>query len=83
MKTFVVGNKGQVTLSDGVMRHLGVIPGDRIVVAELPGGRVVLQAAATAGDISDIFGCLKMPGGPSLSIEDIAALAADGWAGKR
>jgi bifunctional DNA-binding transcriptional regulator/antitoxin component of YhaV-PrlF toxin-antitoxin module len=80
MKTFVVGTKGQITLNKSVMRHLGVLPGEKVILEKLPGGRVVLQAAATAGNA---FGFLKKARGPSLSVEEIGALAAEGWAGKR
>jgi hypothetical protein len=80
MKTFVVGTKGQVTPSKSVMRHLGVLPGEKVIVEKLLGGRVVLQAAATTGNA---FGLLKKAGGPSLSVEEIEALSAGGWAGKR
>ena len=56
--------------------------GREIVVAELPSGRLVMSARPT-GKISDVFGLLKKKDGPSLSIEDINRIAAEGWAGKR
>jgi AbrB family looped-hinge helix DNA binding protein len=83
MTTLTVTAKGQVTLSKNLLKHLGVRPGEKVVVAKLPGGRVEVRAARPKGKISDVFGLLKKKNGPSLSIEDINRIAARGWAGKR
>ncbi|MEA2898555.1 MAG: hypothetical protein QOJ84_4170 [Bradyrhizobium sp.] len=83
MSTLTVTGKGRVTLRKGLLKHLGVRPGEKIAVAKLPGGRIELRAARPAGKISDVFGLLKKNDGPSLSIEDINRIAAEGWAGKR
>jgi hypothetical protein len=72
-----------VTLRKDVLAHLGVRPGDKIVVETRPDGRIEMKAARPTGRISDVFGCLKRPDGPSLSIEEITAAAARGWAGDR
>jgi AbrB family looped-hinge helix DNA binding protein len=82
MSTLTVTAKGQVTLPKNLLKHLGVRPGEKIAVAKLPGGRLVVSARLT-GKISDVFGLLKKKDGPSLSIEDINRIAAEGWAGKR
>lgn len=82
MTTLTVTAKGQVTLRKDLLAHLGVQPGDRITVAKLPDGRIVAKAARPAGRISDVFGLLRRDHGPSLSIEEINQIAADGWAGK-
>jgi AbrB family looped-hinge helix DNA binding protein len=83
MATLTVTAKGQVTLRKEVLRHLGVRPGDRISVELLPGGRVEAKAARPKGRISDVFDFFKRKDGPSLSIEAINEIAAEGWAGKR
>jgi AbrB family looped-hinge helix DNA binding protein len=83
MSTLTVTAKGQVTLRKDVLAHLGVRPGDKIVVETRPDGRIEMKAARPTGRISDVFGCLKRPDGPSLSIEEITAAAARGWAGDR
>jgi len=83
MNTLIVTAKGQVTLPKYLLKHLGVRPGEKIAVVKLPGGRVELRATRPAGKISDVFGLLKKKDGPSLSIEEINRIAADGWAGKR
>jgi len=75
--------KGQVTLRKDVLAHLGIRPGDKIVVDKLPDGRIEVKAARTEGRISDVFGFLKRENGPVLSIDDMNVIAADGWAGKR
>jgi AbrB family looped-hinge helix DNA binding protein len=83
MSTLTVTAKGQITLPKNLLKHLGVRPGEKIAVARLPGGRIEIKAARPAGKISDVFGLLKKKDGPSLSIEDINRIAAEGWAGKR
>jgi AbrB family looped-hinge helix DNA binding protein len=83
MSTLTVTAKGQVTLRKDVLKHLGVHPGEKITVEKLPDGRVVVKAAQQTGRISDVFNLLQKPGGPSLSIEEMTEIAAQGWAGKR
>lgn len=83
MSTLTVTAKGQVTLRKDILKHLGVHPGEKIVVDKLPGGRVEVKAARPTGKISDVFDFLKREGGPSLSIEEMNTVAARGWAGKR
>jgi AbrB family looped-hinge helix DNA binding protein len=82
MSTLTVTAKGQVTLHKDLLQHLGVRPGDRIVVARLPDGRIEVKAARPAGAISDVFNFLKRKKGVSLSIEEIGKVAARGWAMK-
>jgi antitoxin PrlF len=79
--TLKVTAKGQVTLRKELLDHLGVRPGDRIVVDFLPSGRAEVRAAKPKGKIDSFIGCLHLPDGPSLSIDEINEIAADGWAG--
>jgi AbrB family looped-hinge helix DNA binding protein len=83
MGTLTVTAKGQVTLRKDILKHLGVHPGEKITVDKLPDGRIEVKAAGQTGKISDVFNFLKNENGPSLSIEEINAIAAEGWAGKR
>jgi AbrB family looped-hinge helix DNA binding protein len=83
MSTLTVTAKGQITLRKDILKHLGVHPGEKIVVDKLPDGRIEMKAARPIGKISDIFNIWKREGGPSLSIEEINEIAARGWAGKR
>lgn len=83
MNALKVTAKGQVTLRKDLLAHLGVQPGEKIVVDKRPDGRIEMKAARPAGKISDVFGIFKRRGGPSLSIDEINDIAARGWAGKR
>jgi AbrB family looped-hinge helix DNA binding protein len=84
MGTLTVTTKGQVTLRKDLLEHLGVHPGEKIVVEKLPDGRIEVKAAKPAGKISDLFGRLKdKKKGRALSIEEMNEVIAHGWAGKR
>jgi AbrB family looped-hinge helix DNA binding protein len=86
MSKLTVTAKGQVTLRKDVLEHLGVRPGEKVSVEKLPDGRIEVRAARPTGKISDAFDFLKRKdgrGGPSLSIEEMNKIIADGWAGKR
>ena len=83
MITLTVTAKGQVTLRNNALRHLGVCPGEKITVTKLPHGRIELRAVRPTGKISDALGFLKKKNGPSLSIEEMNKIAARGWAGRR
>jgi bifunctional DNA-binding transcriptional regulator/antitoxin component of YhaV-PrlF toxin-antitoxin module len=83
MTTLTVTAKGQVTLRKDLLAHLGVRPGEKIIVEALPDGRIQARAAQRRGQISDVFDTLKRPAGPSLSIEEINRISADGWANRR
>jgi bifunctional DNA-binding transcriptional regulator/antitoxin component of YhaV-PrlF toxin-antitoxin module len=83
MTRLKVTAKGQVTLRADLLRHMGVAPGERIVVDKLPGGRIAVAAERPSASIAEAFGMLERKGGPVLSIEEIGAIAAEGWAGKR
>jgi bifunctional DNA-binding transcriptional regulator/antitoxin component of YhaV-PrlF toxin-antitoxin module len=50
--------KGQVTLRQAVLDHLGVKPGEKVGVWLLPDGRVELAPASTGHDLSSLRGAL-------------------------
>ena len=83
MITLTVTTKGQVTLRKDLLEHLGVHPGEKITVDKLPDGRIEVRTAWPTGKISDAFDFLKKKDGPSLSIEEMNKIAAQGWTGKR
>ncbi len=66
--TLKVTAKGQVTLRKEVLDHLGVAPGDQIVVDFLPAGRAEVRAARSPASIDDFLGCLRRPGTPHLAL---------------
>jgi len=84
MSTLTVSAKGQVTLPKKVLEHLGVRPGEKIIMDKLQNGRIEVKAARPAGKISDLFGSLKAKRkGRSLSVEEMNEVIARGGAGKR
>jgi antitoxin PrlF len=82
MDAFTVTVKGEVTLKKAHLQHLGIRPGEKIEIDELPGGELRIRAFRRTGKISDAFGMLRREGRKSLSIEDMNAIAAKGWAGE-
>lgn len=81
--TLKVTAKGQVTLRRELLEHLGVAPGDKVVVEFLPSGRAEVRAARSLTTIDDFIGCLEKPGTSPLSINEMNEIIAEAWAGKR
>jgi antitoxin PrlF len=82
MVTLTVTSKSQVTLKKDLLRHLGVESGQKIEVIELPGGRIEVRAARSAGSIDGFIGLLAGKKGKVASLEELDAAAAKGWAGE-
>lgn len=80
MTKLTITAKGQVTLKQELLKHLGVSPGEKIEADKLPDRRIIVSAAVQDGTISDFIGCLSQRGGPRLGIEEINEIAARGWA---
>jgi len=66
-----VTSKGQVTLRQAVLDHLGVKAGDRVGVSLLPDGRVELIPAKSAHDIAGLRGMLRRPGQRAVPLEEM------------
>jgi bifunctional DNA-binding transcriptional regulator/antitoxin component of YhaV-PrlF toxin-antitoxin module len=81
MTILKVTAKRQITLKKDMLEHLGVRPGDGLVVEKSADGRIEVKAAKEK--ISDAFGMLKRKNGPKLTVEQMNEVIADGWAGKR
>ena len=79
MTTLTITAKGQVNLTQSLLRHLGVGQGQKIEVEKLPEGRVVVKAARQEGAISDFIGCLSRQDTRSLTIDEINDIAAQCW----
>jgi antitoxin PrlF len=79
--TFTLTAAGQLTLSEEVLRHLGVVPGQTVEVDLLPDGRVEVRAKPT-GSFEAFFGCAVLPGTKPLSIDVINQITAGSWAGR-
>jgi bifunctional DNA-binding transcriptional regulator/antitoxin component of YhaV-PrlF toxin-antitoxin module len=82
MNSLKVTAKGQVTLRKDILKHLGVAPGEKIIVDKLPDGLLQVKAAPSGG-ISSVFNLLRKKGAPKLTVEQIKQLTARSWAGKR
>lgn len=82
MTTLTITSKGQVTLRQELLRHLGVEPGQKISVEMLPDGRAIIQAIHRGRDIDQVFGILKSRNTRNivLSLEEIDEIAHKGWA---
>ena len=83
MATLTITAKGQITLKQELLRHLKVVPGQKVAVEKLPDGRLVVGSAPKTGSIAKFSGFLAKPGTPRLSIAQIKKITEDAWAGKR
>lgn len=81
MTTLTVTAKGQITLKRELLQHLGVQPGQQVEVSLLADGVLALHTKAPHG-LDAFAGCLPPPV-RALSLDEIAAVTADGWAGRR
>jgi bifunctional DNA-binding transcriptional regulator/antitoxin component of YhaV-PrlF toxin-antitoxin module len=70
--------KGQVTLRQSVLEHLGVGPGQKLGVALLPGGRVELRPADDLPAIADLRGALHRPGQRVVSLQEMQEVVEHG-----
>ena len=63
--------KGQVTLRQSVLEHLGVGPGQKLGVALLPGGRVELRPVEDLPAVADLRGALQRPGQRVVTLQEM------------
>lgn len=80
MTKLTITAKGQVTLKQELLRHLGVGPGGKVEAEKLPDGRIIVRAVELEGAVNDFIGCLAQRRGPKLTIREINEIAARGWA---
>lgn len=72
--------KGQVTLRQGVLEHLGVAPGRKIGVALLPGGRVELRPVEDLPALAELRGALRQPGRRVVTLQEMQDAIESGHA---
>ena len=48
MSTLTITAKGQITLRKDILKHLGVEPGEKVIVDKLPDGRIDIKAMLDA-----------------------------------
>jgi bifunctional DNA-binding transcriptional regulator/antitoxin component of YhaV-PrlF toxin-antitoxin module len=63
--------KGQVTLRQAVLEHLGAKPGQKVGVALLPDGRVELRAVGAGAPLSRLRGILRHKISRSVTLEEM------------
>ena len=63
--------KGQVTLRQAVLDHLGVKPGGRVDVELLPDGRAELRPAGARPALANLRGVLRRPGRKPVSLREM------------
>lgn len=80
MTTLTVTTKGQITLPHELRQFLGIAPGQQIEVDELANGVLALRAKPHQG-LEAFAGCLPPPE-KALSVDDMNAVIANGWAGQ-
>jgi antitoxin PrlF len=83
MTTLTITAKGQVTLRKDLLKHLGVEPGEKIVIDKLPGGRITVTAARNSKPITEFIGLLAEKSRVPLTIEQMNEITAQGWSGKK
>lgn len=76
MTTLTVTAKGQVTFNKGLLKHLGISPGQTIEVDKLPDGKMIISAATQQHSLAGFIGCLHQSDSPSLTIDEINDIAA-------
>lgn len=80
MAALTVTAKGQITLRRELLQFLGIAPGQQVAVNKLANGVLALQAVAPQG-LEAFAGCLPPPD-KTLSVEEMNAIIANGWAGQ-
>jgi len=81
MSAMTITAKGQITLGRDLLQFLGVAPGQQAAVNKLANGVLTLQAAAPQG-LEAFVGCLPPPD-KALSMDEMNAVIAKGWAADR
>jgi antitoxin PrlF len=83
MTTLTITARGQVTFKKDVLQHLGIEPGDQVVVDKLPDGRIILSAERPTGSIESFIGLLAGKTRKVATLDEINKAAAAGWAGRK
>jgi len=83
MGILTVTVRGQVTFRKGVLRHLGIKPGEKIELDLLPDGRAEMRAARPTGAIEDFLGLLAGKTKKVATLEEIDEAEITGWAGEK
>jgi bifunctional DNA-binding transcriptional regulator/antitoxin component of YhaV-PrlF toxin-antitoxin module len=80
MTALTITAKGQITMRRELLQYLGIAPGQQVEVHKQANGVLTLQAKAPQG-LEAFAGCLPPPP-KALSVDEINAIIASGWAGQ-
>lgn len=80
MTALTITTKGQITLRRELLQYLGIAPGQQVEVHKQANGVLTLQAKAPQG-LEAFAGCLPPPS-KALSVDEMNAIIASGWAGQ-
>lgn len=80
MTALTITTKGQITLRRELLQYLGIAPGQQVEVHKQANGVLTLQAKALQG-LEAFAGCLPPPP-KALSVDEMNAIIASGWAGQ-
>lgn len=78
MTALTVTTKGQITLRRELLQYLGIAPGQQVEVHKQANGVLTLQAKTPQG-LEAFAGCLPPPP-QALSVDEMNAIIASGWA---
>ena len=78
MTALTITAKGQITLRRDLLQYLGIAPGQQVEVHKQANGVLTLQVKAAQG-LEAFAGCLPPPP-KALSVEEMNAIIASGWA---
>lgn len=79
MPALTVTAKGQITLRQDLLKHLGVVPGQKVEVHKLPDGTLTIGSNVHDGDVSNFIACLCKPNTPVISIDEMNEVIAQSW----
>ena len=83
MTTLTITARGQVTFKKDVLQHLGLEPGEQVVVDKLPDGRIILSAERPNGTIDSFIGLLAGKTSKVATFDEMQKAAAAGWSGQK
>ncbi len=83
MTRLTVTAKGQVTLKQELLKHLGVSSGEKVEADKMPNGRLIVRAATREGSIAEFIGCLATKREPRLTIDQIKKITTQAWSRKQ
>ncbi|MBW1640118.1 MULTISPECIES: AbrB/MazE/SpoVT family DNA-binding domain-containing protein [Microbacterium] len=75
MAVATMTSKGQITIPKAIRDGLGLAPGDRVLFAPLPGGRVALVPRNRS--VKELAGVLHASGRSTVSVEEMNAAISD------